>query len=234
MPDKPEVEKPDVGISTPPEKEKPEMIEKAKFDERDVVAKQYEVIKSKADALGYDDVEEYLEDLEIQAVAAETPPAKPDETKVPDAPKSPEKPVDDGRLDQVMQTAAAGVLEGQYATFHSMQRDRKEEDRCTMPKKDLDKLIRSTTKGPLINQLARDGDFGNNLYLAAEHYNLLMTGKSGLRQQGADSEKALENAAESAKADAGNALNKNESDEKTWQDKMMDSIAPDDPEPSFD
>lgn len=233
MPDKPEVEKPDAGISTKPDEQKPEMIEKAKFDERDVVAKQYEVIKAKADALGYDDVDEYLEDLEIQAVAAETPPVKPEEKKL-DEPKPAAKPADDGKLDLVMQTAAAGVLEGQFATFHSMQRDREEADRCTMAKKDLDKLIRSTTKGPLINQLARDGDFGGNLYLAAEHYKLLTSGKSALRQEGANSEKALENAAESAEANAGKALNKNETDEKTWQEKMLDKIAPDDPEPSFD
>lgn len=136
---------------------------------------------------------------------------------------------------QAQQTANTTALAVQYQEFKDLQRDLPEDQRSSLTKAELQKMIMSETDQPTIMAVARK-KFDNNVYVAANYIHALMNADDLItkaKKEGADSEAAKEAARNSAQL-PGNSGRMAEPTAKTPQekaqeenDRLADEIAPD-------
>lgn len=136
---------------------------------------------------------------------------------------------------QAQQTANTTALAVQYQEFKDLQRDLPEDQRSSLTKAELQKMIMSETDQPTIMAVARK-KFDNNVYVAANYIHALMNADDLItkaKKEGADSEAAKEAARNSAQL-PGNSGRMAEPTAKTPQekaqeenDRLADKIAPD-------
>lgn len=133
-------------------------------------------------------------------------------------------------LENIKLQVAQTFLNSQFVEFKLSQTELPEDERSTYGKKELMKAVKDN--GRLLASLAEDYD--GNIFRAASEYLTLKGGKSKARQEGAASEAAKLNAAETAKLTTKGKVGEPTNltpDEKyqKYVKEQADAIAPDDP-----
>lgn len=178
------------------------------------------------------DTEEYLSALENDLHAANQQP-KPKKTPPP-APK-----VDDARIQQLeeqvstlTQNTSAAQIESQWASFQSQQSALPKEEKSSLTRAEALKLMKGPA-GPLAREMVladSDGEFGGNLFAAVASYHQVTQGKKALREAGAKSEEALNNAKETASLQTGGVPIPASGSEEEQMADYASFLSPADPE----
>ena len=161
--------------------------------------------------------------------AAPTEPAKPEATPNPDIEEAKRMAL------QSQQTSNTTMLAVQFADFREMQRELPEDQRSSLGKNDLNKIIMSKEDQATVMHVAKN-KFDNNVYAAANYIHALTHGEDLLkkaREDGANSEAAKELARVSAQL-PGNVgrvaeptTDTPEQKRQKENDRLADDIAPD-------
>ncbi len=204
---------PQEGTPAPSQEDKIDADELTRLKEQ---SGKFEKLQTEATGMGFNDVDNYIDYLSDK---------KLEETK--DPPKTvsvtkPIAPVTDNN-DEAMQMATASYLESQHTQYKMDQNDLSKEERSSFTKTELTKLIRGP-KRVAIQELATHDEFQGNLYTAADYLMNISSIKEKARKEGADSEKVLNDAKETASSVTGTAPAPE--GEKDLDQQLADIIAP--------
>ena len=202
-------------------------------------------LNTEAVDLGFRDFDEYkqfLEEKKYNEITTDTPPADkpappvtPTTPAIPVVPAVPAIPAGDNGADkklfqQSAQLSGQAWLESQYAQYRVDQLELPKEERSSMKKTELFKLVTGLS-GKAIESLSREKEFDGNLFAAADVYANMKDFREKARKAGAESQLALNKAGETANLPGGvvppqPASGKSPED---INDELADLIIPDDP-----
>ncbi len=201
-------------------------------------------LNTEAVDLGFRDFDEYkqfLEEKKYNEITTDTPPADklvPPVTPTPVAPVVPAVPAipagDNGAdkklYQQSAQLSGQAWLESQFAQYRVDQLELPKEERSSMKKTELFKLVTGLS-GKAIESLSREKEFDGNLFAAADVYANMKDFREKARKAGAASQAALTQASDTATLPGGvvppqPASGKSPED---INDELADLIIPDDP-----
>ena len=233
------LDKPDEGGSDNPDQV---TIDRAELETLRQQSEQFGKIAARAKEADYEDVTQYTSDLEteLQRFYAKEeemnaqPEAKP-EVKSEVKPKEQSTVgLSDEQLKMIQANdlrAAQAFLQSQKTEYKLAQMSLPEEKRTNITDNELLKVINDRSLQPLVRNLA--GKFDGNVYAAAAHYLTVAQGIEAARQEGKDTQAAIEAAVGSASLGTGGKVadvSNKSAEEKAaeFNKQAADDIAPDD------
>lgn len=199
-------------------------------------------LQERAEEMGMDSVEEYVEWLEAQASGESDDKENHDSRRNVEDKGTEEKPsvppvrqkhtedagsgVDDDvrrQLRDINAVAAHAVLEAQYGQYRDVEREKDAGSRRTYSKEDMMKLIKDPVEGIAIQRVA--AKFNDNLWEAAAYLLDLDNGISNARKEGAESAEALNRAKKSTQLAEGKPMDVDDDDFDPAK-ALADEIAP--------
>jgi hypothetical protein len=209
--------------------EEPEIVSLSKEDAEALQesADTHDRMETEAQALGYAGVDDLIlaASQPVKPASAE-PAVKPAATKPPE-PTPP--PIDADKVNAELryssQTAHKAMIESQWGTFKMMQENMPEEMRSKHTRAELEKAMFSP-QGVRIEELTRDPRYESNYFAAAADLLDIDNVRAKAQKEGADSEKALKGAAETASIASGGAPAPPEEDKTDPAQQLADLIAP--------
>lgn len=208
-------------------------IDRAELDKLKQKAADFEELEHIAKAADFDTPKAHLENLENENWDKLDTAVTNEEKKIEAEKKTEGKPttgISDEKVQQMQQSNNNAILASHWTDFRIDQGDLAKEDRSSVTRKEMDKLIYSESTGIMIGKLAQN--FSGNLYAAANHYLNIDDATKKARQEGADTQKAIDNAAASTELGTGGKPKEIEAktpEEKAAEDnqKRADEIYPD-------
>lgn len=196
-------------------------IDRAELDRLRQKGTDFDKLDHIAKAADFNSPKEYLENLEDsnwdKLQNAVTTEEKKEEKKEPES-KEVKPVVEDTKYQQIQQGNTQAILASQWATYRLDQADAPKEDRSTVTKTEMDKLIYDPSTNIMIGKLAQK--FDGNVYAAANHYLTITDATEKARKEGANTQKALDNAAASTELGTGGQIK--EPEKKTPEQKAAD------------
>ncbi|MCK5128077.1 MAG: hypothetical protein KAR42_17610 [candidate division Zixibacteria bacterium] len=207
------------------------------FDKAEYTRKTQELaaLKRRAIDAGYDDPQDYMNDLEVQAAGLKQPPVKetpPEKPAVSGDEASLRQEIDALKQNQSMinKQNTIVMMNTMYSDYNRQQGALDAEQKFGFTKKELNDFMLDRRNAGIIGDVAREeeanGDAANWYRIAADMMSFKKS-RASLKKEGAKQQEALSDAEKSATALSNTAPPPSEGAEKTPNQKKAERIAPD-------